>query len=323
MQKLLPVLAALPLSASAFADVKVYQNDSLPLTGGGVVACQAGFIANEIGAASFDVPPSDGKILILEAQWWACDGSGIGFAQPRPMQVQVYPAGGPNPGAPVYVSPDVTATPGFLNLFPIADQNLTFDGGDTFTVGIQLQPSGLFQQFTTLATDADGCQPGKSLIFAIPGGWADACSFGVSGDMFVRARVLTEGPTTYGAGTPGTGGQVPAIDSAGPWFIGGAFEVTCSNAATGTPGFLGISTAPSALPLFGGTVLIDPTAVGATFVPTVSSGAGTASLPTPIPGGNPGLIGARVYFQYGFLDGGAAGGVSMSAGLDVKISNNT
>jgi hypothetical protein len=316
-------LALLPLlAAPALADVKVYQNDSLP-PAGGTIACQAGFAPNEIGAAVFTVPPADGKVLLLQAQFWACDGSGLGFATARPVQVHVYPAGGPNPGTASYVSPTLSAVPGFLNLWPLEPENLSFNPGNTFTVGVKLLPGGLFQNFTVLSTDADGCQPGKSLIFAVPGGWTDACTLGVSGDMFVRARVLTEGPVVYGAGTAGTPG-VPAIGSSGAWMIGsGSFAVTCSNALGGAPGFLGYSTSPASLPIFGGTVLINPAGLGAAFLPVVASGGGTASVGLPIPGGNPGLIGVHIYFQYGFLDAGGPAGVSMSAGLDVKLSNNT
>lgn len=315
----LALLAASP----AFADVKVYQNDSLPAAGGGTIACQAGFVSNEIGAAVFTVPAADGKVLLLQAQFWACDGSGLGFASPRPVQVHVYPAGGPNPGVASYVSPSLTAVPGFLNLWPLSDEDQSFDAGETFTLGVKLLNGGLFQNFTTLATDADGCQVGKSLIFAVPGGWADACSFGVSGDMFVRARVLTEGPVVYGAGTAGTTG-VPAIGSSGAWMIGsGNFAVECTGIAGGAPGFLGYSTSPASLPLFGGTVLINPAGVGADFLAVVASGGGSTSTGLPIPGGNPALIGVHIYFQYGFLDAGGPQGVSMSAGLDVKLSNNT
>jgi hypothetical protein len=316
--------ALLFLASSAAADVKVYKNDSLPLTGGGAIACQAGFASNEIGASVFTVPAGDGKVLLLQAQFWACDGSGLGFASSRPVQVNVYPAGGPNPGTPVYVSPTISALPGFLNLWPLEPENLSFDPADTFTLGVKLLNGGLFPNFTTLSTDSDGCQPGKSLIFAVPGGWTDACTLGVSGDMFIRARVLTEGPVPYGAGTPGTAAAVPAIDSTGAWMIGsGSFAVTCASALPGAPGFLGYSTSAAALPLFGGTVLINPAAPGASFLPVLASAGGTAAVALPIPGGNPALIGVHIFFQYGFLDAGAALGVSMSAGLDVKLSNNT
>jgi hypothetical protein len=322
MQLLAPVLcfaAASPL----LADVKVYQNDSLPAAGG-TVACQAGFASNEIGAAVYTVPSGDGKVLLLQAQFWACDGSGLGLASARPVQVLAYPAGGPNPGAPLYTSPTLTALPGFLNLWPLEPANLAFDAGETFTLGVKLLNGGLFQNFTTLATDADGCQSGKSLIFAVPGGWTDACALGVSGDMFVRVRVLTEGPTVYGSGTPGSGGAVPAIDSSGAWMIGsGSFAVTASAVLAGAPGFLGYSTSPAVLPAFGGTILINPASAGASFLPVAASGSGTSSVALSIPGGNPALVGVHVYFQYGYVDPGAAGGVSMSAGLDVKLSNNT
>ena len=317
-----PVLClAVALAHPAAADVKTYANDSLPMLGG-TVACQAGFVTNEIGAAVFSVPPADGRVLLLEAQWWVCDGSGLGLAGPRPMSVQVFGSGGPDPGLPSYASPAVSASPGFLNTWPLEGEGQSFGPGEDFTLGIQLLDGGLFGLFTVLATDVDGCQPGKNLIFAIPGGWTDACSFGVSGDLIVRVKVLTEGPANYGLGTPGTAGLTPVIDAAGPWYEGSSsFAWTAAQAAPGAPGFLGISTAASSLPLFGGTVLVDPFAPGATFTPVVADGAGQAAVATPIPGGAT-LIGAHVFGQYGFLDGGAAGGVSMSDGLDVKVSSS-
>jgi len=54
------------LGAPIRPDVKVYQNDSLPSSGTGTLLCQAGFIADEVGApagismsAGLDVEISD------------------------------------------------------------------------------------------------------------------------------------------------------------------------------------------------------------------------------------------------------------------------
>ena len=34
--------------------------------------------------------------------------------------------------------------------------------------------------------DGNGCIPGRNVIFAIPGGWTDACVAGLSGDWVVQ-----------------------------------------------------------------------------------------------------------------------------------------
>jgi hypothetical protein len=311
-------LALLALCAPLVrADVKTYQNDSLG--SGGTIACQAGFASNEIAAGVYTVPAGDGPIMLLQAQWYACDGSGLGFAQARPMQVLVYGAGGPNPGAPLYTSPNVSGIPGFLNAWDLP-QNLIMQPGQTFTIGAKLLNGTLFQNFTTFATDADGCQSGKSLIFAIPPSqWTDACSLGVSGDMVVRIRVLTQGPVQYGTGLAGTSG-VPNISWTGPWTSGSSqFAVTVSGAKPLTPGILAYSGAPSSLPLFGGTVLIDLAAP--TLLNVVSNAGGNVSKPLAIPN-SPSVVGVHVYFQAGFLDSGAVQGISMTRGLDVKVSAN-
>lgn len=311
------VLLALALLArSAAADVKSYQNDSIGA--GGQIACQAGFVANEIGASVYTVPAGDGLVQLLGVDFFVCDGSGLGFAQARPMQVVVYGSGGPNPGAALYTSPTLSGVPGFLNSWDTTSANLRFQPGQTFTVGVRLLNGTLFQNFSTLATDSDGCQSSKSLIFAVPGGWTDACVLGVSGDMIVRAKVLTKGPKQYGAGLAGAAG-VPNIGSNGTWYYGStSFAVTCSSIAAFAPGALAASPSPASLPLFGGTILID---IGpAVLYPQLSSGAGTTNKLFGLPG-SPALAGLHVYFQHGFMDGAAVQGFSLSAGLDLEISS--
>ncbi|MBM3976677.1 MAG: hypothetical protein FJ299_06770 [Planctomycetes bacterium] len=305
------------LSSVALADVKTYQNDSLGT--GGTIACQAGFAANEIGAAVYTVPAGDGPIMLMQAQWFVCDGSGFGLAQARPMQVLVYANGGPNPGAPIYTSPTVSGTPGFLTAFDLPP-NIVMQPNQTFTVGVRLLNGTLFQNFSTLATDADGCQAGKNLIFAIPpSSWTNACSLGVSGDMIVRIRALTEGPVQYGSGLAGTNG-VPNISWTGPWTMGSSqFALTVSSVKPVSPGILAYSAAPSSIPLFGGTLLIDLTSP--TLMNVASNAGGNVTKPLAIPN-LLALVGVHVYFQAGFLDAAAPQGISLTRGLDVKISAN-
>jgi hypothetical protein len=152
-----------------------------------------------------------------------------------------------------------------------------------------------------------------------PSQWTDACSLGVSGDMMVRIKVLTQGPVQYGTGLAGTSG-VPNISWSGPWTFGSSqFAITVSSAKPSTPGILAYSGAPSSIPLFGGTLLIDLTAP--TLMNVASNGAGNVSKPLAIPN-QMSLVGMHVYFQAGFLDSAAPQGISLTRGLDVKISAN-
>jgi hypothetical protein len=310
-------LALLP-RAPARAEVVVYANDSAGL--GGQIACQAGFAANEIGAAVFQVPPADGPVLLLEAQFFTCDGSGLGFAQARPVDVRVYGAGGPNPGAALYTSPLLSALPGNLNLWDVSAQQLGFASGASFTLGVRLANGNLFQNFTTLSTDTNGCQAGKNLLFAIPpSSWNDSCALGVSGDFLIRARVLTQGPKPYGSGLAGAAG-VPQIGSSGPWNVGStSFAVRCSSVAPGLPGALAFAAAPASLPLFGGTLLVDLAAP--TIFPVLANGAGVAQKSIAIPA-LPSIAGVHAFFQFGFLDSAAPQGFALSSGLDVRVSPN-
>jgi hypothetical protein len=321
MRRYVTLLAIAAIASPASADVKVYKNDNLPTSGGfGQIACQAGFVSNEIGASVYTVPAGDGLVMLIENSWWVCDGSGLGLAQSRPMQSLVYAGGFPNPGSAIYTSPQLSSQVGFLNLWPVVDAGLTFSAGQSFTVGTKLLPGNLFQNFATLATDTNGCQAGKNLIFAVPGGWTDACSFGVSGDMFVRTKVVTNGPIVYGSGLAGTNG-VPQIGfGGGPWYVGNdGFFIKCTSVKPNSPGLIGISAGTASIPLFGGTLLIDP--LGVLYFTAISDAGGVATTAAGLPN-DPNLVDKHVYFQYGFFDLGAPQAISLSAGLDLEISAN-
>ena len=44
----------------------------------------------------------------------------------------------------------------------------------------------------SMYSDGTACQAGKNVVYAVPGGWYNACSLGVSGDwvMYVKYRSL-------------------------------------------------------------------------------------------------------------------------------------
>jgi hypothetical protein len=75
----------------------------------------------------------------------------------------------------------------FIVPFPIAvEQN------QTFVVSLKFLEAPPLIVGPSLVSDNDGCQTGKNGIFAIPGGWTNSCSFGLSGDFVIRAVVDCE-----------------------------------------------------------------------------------------------------------------------------------
>ncbi|MEC9348727.1 MAG: hypothetical protein VX387_03320, partial [Planctomycetota bacterium] len=57
----------------------------------------------------------------------------------------------------------------------------------------------------SMVHDGDGCQPGKNVVKAIPGGWSDACALGLTGDWVMHVIYR---PVECGGEEPG-GGKEP------------------------------------------------------------------------------------------------------------------
>jgi hypothetical protein len=150
-------------------------------TGAGNTACPC-FNSNEEAGAVFPVPIEHFPIEILRV--------GIGWGSlfgGNPAQVEqglnIYNGQLPDPGLPVFVMPGPNMTDGVINEF-----NLEALGNviiDTAPVAATLEfawPNAGNIYAPTLVHDGNGCQAGMNLIYAIPGGWMDACGAGVTGD---------------------------------------------------------------------------------------------------------------------------------------------
>ena len=116
---------------------------------------------------------------------------------------------------------------------------------------------------------------------------------------------------TYGQPLAGTGGLAPSIAVAsGCPEIGTAFTIGISNGAAGAPGVLVVGSFPADIPFAGGSALVIP-------MLTLShslDGLGAAAFPTSLPA-DPALVGTELYLQAGYLDAGAAAGISLTEGL--------
>ncbi len=179
-------------------------------TGGGTVACPC-FVPNEQAGAIFDIPAADYPIEILKVRiGW---GSQFG-GSPDVLEnaINIYAAGLPDPGAPIFQLVGPQLTDGVINEFdlePLPGQILINSGPFSVTVDFFNQNSG--DPFApTMVNDGNGCQLGKNLVLAQPGGWLDACLLGVTGDWVVSViyRKVNCTPATSAGAVP-DGGTVP------------------------------------------------------------------------------------------------------------------
>lgn len=154
-------------------------------TGAGSVVCPC-FVEGEEAGAVFEAPDDHYPIQILRVGiGW---GSQFGGA---PQQIEeainIYSAGLPIPGLPSASLPGPQLTDGAINEFDIEQYlgDVIIDSGE-FTVTLQFLWDNVGDSFApSMVHDGNGCQSGKNVVKAIPGGWMDACILGVTGDWVV------------------------------------------------------------------------------------------------------------------------------------------
>jgi hypothetical protein len=182
------VLAVTALDARAQCAEQQFQN----FTGSGMVVCPC-FVEGEQGGAVFQLPASEYPIEILRVGiGWGSQFAGGG--QSLEQAVHIYAGGLPNPGAPIFTLDGPVLTDGAINEFnlgPIPGEIRIESGPFTVTLEILNENVGNFFA-PSLVHDGNGCQSGENVIFAIPGGWQNACTAGITGDwvFYVKYRSL-------------------------------------------------------------------------------------------------------------------------------------
>jgi hypothetical protein len=156
------------------------------------VACPC-FIPGEQAGAVFTLPPSVYPIEIMRVGigWGSQFGGG---GQTLEQAVHIYAGGLPNPGTPIFPLVGPQLTDGAINEFNLGvlPGEIVIDSGP-FTVTLEFFNQTAGDPFApTAVNDGNGCQSGKNVIYAIPGGWLNACSAGVTGDwiFYVKYRSL-------------------------------------------------------------------------------------------------------------------------------------
>ena len=172
------IVASVPPARAQCPTEPTLQN----FTGAGSTVCPC-FVAGEQAGAVFTAPAANYPIQILRiGVGW---GSSAGGA-PASVEaaLHVYPAGLPNPGAPLFTLDSPQLVDGFINEFNIeSEPEEAIINSGPFMVALQFANSNAGDPFApTVIHDGNGCQAGKNTIFAIPGGWLSACAAGVTGD---------------------------------------------------------------------------------------------------------------------------------------------
>jgi hypothetical protein len=156
-------------------------------TGGGTVVCPC-FVAGEEAGAVLIAPSEHYPIEILRVGigWGSAYG---GTPQSLEAAIHIYDAGLPNPGTPIFTIEGPVLEDGFINVFdfePLPGEIVVNSG--PFTVTLEFLNENAGNPYApSMVHDGNGCQTGKNVVFAIPGGWFDACLLGVTGDWVVYA----------------------------------------------------------------------------------------------------------------------------------------
>jgi len=185
-------LAAAAIPATSFAQC-TEEPPFYNYTGTTQVVCPC-FIAGEQAGVILNAPPAHYPLEVLRIgiAWGSVFGGNPAQIE---QAVNLYAGGLPNPGSPIFSLPGPQLTDGFFNEFNIEPLvgNKVINSGP-FMVSLEFLNDNSGNQFaSSVVHDGNGCQAGKNSVYAIPGGWFDACVLGVTGDwvMYVVYKPCT------------------------------------------------------------------------------------------------------------------------------------
>ena len=182
-------------------------------TGSSQAVCPC-FVAGEQAAAVFTLPANVYPIEITRVGIaWGSQYGGTG--QTLEQSIHIYDHGLPDPGTPIFSLDGPVLTDGVINEFnldPLPGQIVIPSGA--FTVSLEFAQDNAGDIFApSVVHDANGCTNGKNLVYAIPGGWTNACSLGVTGDWVIYVKYRSLAVTASASPAPVTFTNVPGYQT--------------------------------------------------------------------------------------------------------------
>ncbi len=183
------ICGLLCMTNSARAVEITVQNDSF--VSGGPAVIVGDFVPGEEAGARL-TSPCNGTIVAVQIGWLSSGGASPTIEQ----AIHIYNgATFPTPGAQLALLEAPLMTPGALNEFRYLDEQQSIPLSVPVTAGQQFYVTLEFANATdvlggsaSVFRDVNGCQPGKNVLFAIPGGWLNFCIF-LTGDLVIRAVI--------------------------------------------------------------------------------------------------------------------------------------
>jgi hypothetical protein len=183
------LLSALALPALA-AEV-VVKNDSIVDFGQAVIV--GDFIAGERAGVRL-TSSCNGNIVAIQILW--LEGTaGHGQSLEDSITIANNNSTFPTPGTILAFLEGPVMTPGVWNEFRYLDENQTIPvnvpvvAGQQFYVYLQFfNPTNVGGGGPSVVRDIGGCQAGKNVLYAIPGGWINFCLI-IQGDIAIRAVI--------------------------------------------------------------------------------------------------------------------------------------
>jgi len=189
-------MAAFVIAPAALAEEIVVKNDSVTDFGQAVIV--GDFVAGEHAGVRL-TSPCNGAIVAVQILW--LEGT-PGHLPSLEQAIHIYNgATFPTPGAELQIMEGPVLTPGGYNEFRYLDEqqtmplNVPVTQGQQFYVTLEFaNPTNVGNGGPSVVRDMNGCQSGKNVLFAIPGGWMNFCLY-LTGDLAIRAVIDCPGAT--------------------------------------------------------------------------------------------------------------------------------
>lgn len=209
------LLIALLAPCTLFAQEVIVKNDSVVDFGSAVLV--GNFAVGEKAGVVLTMPQA-GTIVGIQI-FWVSQSGGTGMSFESAIHISEGDTF-PTPGATLETIVAPVLTDGWLNEFRYLDDdsliplNVPVTAGQNVMVTLEFaNATDIMAGSASVVRDVSGCQSGRNVLYAIPGGWLNFCLF-LSGDLVFRVVLDTTPPAstvTCSLTCTPPGGTVPFI----------------------------------------------------------------------------------------------------------------